>query len=637
MDNIKAKKLSQYPTNAAPSEEDLVVTLKKLVNGQYENENVTYARFAEDIGTVVGPEGPQGPVGPIGPKGDTGIQGLPGSNGKEVQLQKNSTHIQWRYVGAGSWTDLVALTEITGPQGPQGLKGDTGAASTVPGPKGDTGAKGDAGADSTVPGPKGDDGPQGPEGPQGPKGDTGLKGDTGPKGDKGDDGADGTGVNILGALNDTSELPSSGLPGDAYLISGDLYVWSDDTSTWTNVGDIKGPKGDKGDTGAKGDDGPQGIQGDTGNDGYTPIKGVDYFDGAKGDKGERGEQGIQGPEGEQGPKGDTGDPATNLVTSVAGKQGVVTLGATDLTASGISGTKYLRGDNTWQTPTNTTYTEITDAEIAVGTASTARTISGRRAQSIVDKARTGKQDTLVSGTNIKTVNNSSLLGSGDIVIDAEPEIVYQTGAPSDTTKLWVDTDDDTSEDAVRSVNGQTDVVTLSKADLGLGNVDNTSDDDKNASESTFTNKTIDGDDNDVVNLGTDSYKDKSVTRGKLSQEVQDSLNDTGWLEVTLESDYKPYSTDVLPVYRKKNGIVTISGVVSPTSSSPGALMFTLPEGFRLAGAGARESTGALMQGSSSSTWLLRVDPDGKVIMGRYNGTMSTTTWMPFLITYVAED
>jgi len=32
----------------------------------------------------------------------------------------------------------------------------------------------------------------------------------------------------------------------------------------------------------------------------------------------------------------------------------------------------------------------------------------------------GKQDTLVSGTNIKTVNNNSLLGSGNISIDSLP-------------------------------------------------------------------------------------------------------------------------------------------------------------------------------------------------------------------------
>lgn len=40
------------------------------------------------------------------------------------------------------------------------------------------------------------------------------------------------------------------------------------------------------------------------------------------------------------------------------------------------------------TDNNTTYTEISSAEITAGTASTARAISGRRTQEIVDKART---------------------------------------------------------------------------------------------------------------------------------------------------------------------------------------------------------------------------------------------------------
>lgn len=67
-----------------------------------------------------------------------------GTNGKEVEFQKNATHIQWRYVGDLSWADLISLSEITGPQGiegqagAQGLKGDTGAIGPQ-GPKGDTG------------------------------------------------------------------------------------------------------------------------------------------------------------------------------------------------------------------------------------------------------------------------------------------------------------------------------------------------------------------------------------------------------------------------------------------------------------------------------------------------------------------
>lgn len=75
----------------------------------------------------------------------------------------------------------------------------------------------------------------------------------------------------------------------------------------------------------------------------------------------------------------------NTVTSVANKTGDVTIGVTDLTATGTpSSSKYLRGDNTWNTPTNTTYSEITTAEITTGTATTLRTITGRRAQDILN-------------------------------------------------------------------------------------------------------------------------------------------------------------------------------------------------------------------------------------------------------------
>lgn len=37
----------------------------------------------------------------------------------------------------------------------------------------------------------------------------------------------------------------------------------------------------------------------------------------------------------------------------------------------------------------------------------------------------GKQDVLVSGTNIKTVNNESLLGSGNITIQSEGTITFR--------------------------------------------------------------------------------------------------------------------------------------------------------------------------------------------------------------------
>lgn len=47
-----------------------------------------------------------------------------GINGKEIELQKSTTHIQWRYVGDTQWLNLVALSDL---KGTKGDKGDTGA------------------------------------------------------------------------------------------------------------------------------------------------------------------------------------------------------------------------------------------------------------------------------------------------------------------------------------------------------------------------------------------------------------------------------------------------------------------------------------------------------------------------------
>lgn len=49
-------------------------------------------------------------------EGVVGPQGPAGTDGKEVELQKTSTHIQWRYVG-GDWNNLVALADLKGDKG----------------------------------------------------------------------------------------------------------------------------------------------------------------------------------------------------------------------------------------------------------------------------------------------------------------------------------------------------------------------------------------------------------------------------------------------------------------------------------------------------------------------------------------
>lgn len=150
----------------------------------------------------------------------------------------------------------------------------------------------------------------------------GPKGDPGRKGDRGETGP---GLNVKGTKNSTSDLPKIGKAGDAYMIGGDLYVWSE--TTWTNVGRIKGEKGDQG---VQGPIGPKGPQGPTGAKGE---KGDQGEQGPRGFTGEQGANGIQGPRGETGPrgeKGDKGDPLKYADLTQSQKEEMANLVSVDL-------------------------------------------------------------------------------------------------------------------------------------------------------------------------------------------------------------------------------------------------------------------------------------------------------------------
>ena len=113
--------------------------------------------------------------------------------------------------------------------------------------------------DATMIGVSGKPGPQGPTGPAGPQGPAGPEGPRGPQGDPG------TGFTLKGAKESTAELPTDAAPGDAYLVQGDVMVWSG--SAWENVGQIQGPEGPRGPQGPKGDTGPKGDPGPIGPEG----------------------------------------------------------------------------------------------------------------------------------------------------------------------------------------------------------------------------------------------------------------------------------------------------------------------------------------------------------------------------------
>lgn len=67
-------------------------------------------------------------------------------------------------------------------------------------------------------------------------------------------GKDGNSINILGSYNSVDDLikeHNTGNIGDAYLVDGNLYIWADNTKSWQNIGEIKGPQGEQGPPGMK--------------------------------------------------------------------------------------------------------------------------------------------------------------------------------------------------------------------------------------------------------------------------------------------------------------------------------------------------------------------------------------------------
>lgn len=132
------------------------------------------------------------------------------------------------------------------------------------------------------------------------------RGEKGEQGEPGEKGETGAALAIKGTKNSTSDLPKTGQAGDAYMVGGDLYVWSD--TAWTNVGRVKGEKGDRGDPGPKGDP-PKLTISDAGT---WVVEGVDTGKKAIGPKGEQGDPGVEGKQGRQGIQG---------VDGIPGKQG----------------------------------------------------------------------------------------------------------------------------------------------------------------------------------------------------------------------------------------------------------------------------------------------------------------------------
>lgn len=133
----------------------------------------------------------------------------------------------------------------------------------------------------------------------------------------------------------------------------------------------------------------------------------------------------------------SGDAQTQINNSISGKQDTLVsgtniktvnnqsiLGSGNITIEGGTGETYTAGANISIEDNVISVTGITVPDVS-------NFVTSGDVQTQIDGSISGKQDTLVSGTNIKTINNQNVLGSGNIVITAETPIQYTAGTNID--------------------------------------------------------------------------------------------------------------------------------------------------------------------------------------------------------------
>jgi hypothetical protein len=104
--------------------------------------------------------------------------------------------------------------------------------------------------------------------------------------------------------------------------------------------------------------------------------------------------------------------STNTLTVIRGQDGT-------------TARAYSAGDRFELRPTAAMFEAFTQAE-SISYDNTASGLSGNTVQTAIDSSKTlidTKQATLVSGTNIKTINSTSLLGSGNIVLTTSGTLI----------------------------------------------------------------------------------------------------------------------------------------------------------------------------------------------------------------------
>lgn len=342
-------------------------------------------------------------------KGDTewkfisdlsGAQGIQGLSAYQVAVQHGfeGTEDEW----------LISLKGEKGETGPKGDKGDTGEKGAT-GERGPQGLQGERGLQG-VQGEQGEPGIQGPIGPKGEKGDQGERGPQGPQGQigpQGPKGDTGSGLNIKGELDSESQLPQEGVSGDAWLISGNLYVYAGENGNvesnpkWSNIGSIQGPAGPTGPKGEQGEPGP------------------------KGEPGDNGAPGIQGPKGDPGEKGEKGDPGSDASVT---KQNVEAVLTGDITSHNHD-SRYISKNNTGTYTPTADYHPATKKYVddTVAAVDVTEQISGKADKTYVDSKLDTKVDKEegkgLSSTDFTSAEKSKLARLNGYVVNMADNMV----------------------------------------------------------------------------------------------------------------------------------------------------------------------------------------------------------------------
>jgi len=352
--------------------------------------------------THIGARGAQGETGAQGPQGDQGEKGDTGDTG---------------------------ATGATGAQGPKGDTGDAGPAnslsigSVTTGTAGSdasatiTGTAPDQTLNLTIPqgdkGDKGDTGATGATGAKGDTGDTGATGATGPKGDTGDAATISVGTVTTGAAGTSATVTNTGTTSAAVF---DFSIPKGQDGTGS--GDMEASTYDPNNVASDAFDMDNMAQGTankfitsaeltvlgntsgtntgdqttiTGNAGTaTKLKTARTIGGVSFD----GSANIDLPGvNTTGSQDTTGNAATatalatarNIAGQAFDGSADINIQATDLNLTGTaSSSKYLRGDNSWQTPPNTTYTAMSVSEGETGTATTSRVVRADYLKQIIN-------------------------------------------------------------------------------------------------------------------------------------------------------------------------------------------------------------------------------------------------------------